>query len=92
MDVTSERRRRQEEALAQIDLGPGIDAQARERAEGWISELAEHVGKAELLLATLGGFCDGDLAGAIVGSMGIKADEIREQLAPLREAVRGMER
>jgi hypothetical protein len=70
---------------------PVIDCQARERAEGWLSELSEHIGKAELLLATLGGFCDEGLGQAIVGAMGLSVGEVREQIPALRQAVRDME-
>jgi uncharacterized protein YgbK (DUF1537 family) len=87
-----QRRREQEKALAQIDLGPGIDSVARERAEGWVNETAQALAQLESKLGLLAGFSDGELAGAIVGQMGIKAQEIREQIRPLRAAVREMER
>lgn len=66
-----------------------IDAVARERAEGAISELCEHLGQVELYLTWLGGFMPArSLGEAVAGRMGIKAGEIREQIGPLKAAIR----
>lgn len=66
-----------------------IDRQARERAEGWVSDLATKVDEAEAILATLSGFVEeGTLAFAAVGRAGVKAGEMREQIPAIRQAIR----
>jgi hypothetical protein len=69
-----------------------IDRQARERAEGWITELGQKIGEAESLLSTLQGFVGGDsLPAGAVASAGRHAEAIRDQLPILRQAVRDLE-
>ncbi len=66
-----------------------IDQEARETVLGCISELVERIGKVESSLAFLTGFVDDDaLAAAIVGALGIRATEMREQIPALRQAIR----
>lgn len=68
-----------------------IDDVARERAEGVISEIAMKAGEIEAYLAWLGGFVpERSLASSAVGSMGLSAGEIREQVPVLRQAIRDM--
>ena len=68
------------------------DAIALETAEGWVSELSEVVCRVELKLATLGGFFEEHSLGkALVGAMGLSAEELREQLPALRQAVRDLQ-
>lgn len=66
-----------------------IDAVARERAEGVVSDLCQTIGKVELYLSWLAGFVDEQsLGAAVVGSMGITAGELREQVPALKAAIR----
>jgi hypothetical protein len=65
-----------------------IDKQAQERAEGWVFDLGQKLDEAELVLATLGGFCDGDLSRSVVGAIGISVTEAKQQMPALRQAVR----
>lgn len=66
-----------------------IDGVARERAEGAISEIATATGKIEAYLAWLAGFVEPRSPGAaVVRSAGLKAEELREEIGPLRGAIR----
>jgi hypothetical protein len=66
-----------------------IDAQARQRALRWVSDLSQAIGEAEGVLATLKGVVDDDsLGSAIVGAIGISATQIRQQVPALRQAIR----
>ncbi len=65
-----------------------IDQKAREMGLGCISELVEGIGQLENSLAFLTGFVGDDtLAGAIVGALGIRATEMRQQTPALRQAI-----
>lgn len=70
----------------------GIDRVARERAEGWVSELGQRISEAELTLATVGGFvADSPLGGAAAGAVASNLESAREQIATLRQVVRDLE-
>lgn len=70
----------------EIDLA--LDREARVKGLDVLSELAERIGKVESSLAYLTGFVDGSpLAAAIVGSLGIRATEMNEQIPALRQAI-----
>lgn len=66
-----------------------IDQVARETGLGCISELGEEIGQLESTLAFLTGFVGDDtpLARAIVGALGIRATEMRQQIPALRQAI-----
>lgn len=65
-----------------------IDEQAQLKGLDVISELKQRIGALESSLAFLTGFVDGDpLAEAIVGSLGIRATEMQQQIPALRQAI-----
>lgn len=69
-----------------------IDQQARERAEDRIADLKQKIGEVEAVSAWLAGFVgSGNLGSAAVGTIGIKAGEMREQLPAIRQAVRDLD-
>lgn len=71
-----------------IEVDLALDQEARLKGLDVLSELAQRIGAVESSLAFLTGFVDGDpLAAAIVGSLGIRATEMQEQIAPLRQAM-----
>lgn len=68
-----------------------LDRKAVETAEGWITELADQIDQAELLLSDLTGFFDGEpLPQALVGAMALSISEARQQLPALRQALRDL--
>jgi hypothetical protein len=67
---------------------PAIDADARQKAEAWITELGASVGQVELILATLGGLFEEGLAKSVIGRMGLNMEAVREELPILREVLR----
>jgi hypothetical protein len=68
-----------------------LDAIAVEKARCWIGDLEQEVSAVETRLAMLGAFFDEPLPCALIGAMGIAANELHSQLPALKQALRDLE-